>query len=622
LKTAIFAVYSKKHILYEGNGMKKINSIFSFLILTLLYSSFLLGQPVVTNVSPNFGPASGGNTVTITGTGFTGATAVDFGTTPALFTFNSDTSITATAPVGATGDVNIFVTAPTGTSAPTHSSLYVYQGSWLAYIPQVATNNVSPLNISTNTIGTLIPVGLVPEGVAINPTGTIAYITNTESGTVEPIFIATNTTGTPIPLGAESPVPIAITPNGNFAYIADEIQANVAVVDLTTNTLVTTIPIGGQPDGLAITPNGQFVYVSNLTSTSVSVISTASNTVLTTIPIGSTSNDVAINPSGTTVYVTANVPNGVVLIDTATNTDTGFIPLGAGNTPGAIAITPNGQFAYVCIPANGTVIPITLATNTPGTPITVSSPTGNPNNIAITPDSQTAYVVNPIDNSIAVINIPTNTLVTTIPEVTGSSAPLDIAITPDQAPVAEFTFTSPNTFNASASVSPVGTIASYTWNFGDGTTAVTTSPIITHNYLHGGNYTVTLTVTNTAGTSTTQTFTGKTVSNNGGPNATLSQTISVPVTAPPTHFVGFVIKNKFLTQTDYIHKLRWTPSTDPAITEYLLYRNGTLIAIIPATGPFVYLDHNRSKHKPDTYMLIAVDQNGIQSQPVTVVVPH
>jgi hypothetical protein len=61
--------------------------------------------PVPTITS--FTPASGmvGTTVTITGTNFTGATAVRFGTVNAVFTVNSPTQITATVPSGA-------VTAP------------------------------------------------------------------------------------------------------------------------------------------------------------------------------------------------------------------------------------------------------------------------------------------------------------------------------------------------------------------------------------------------------------------------------------------------------------------------------------------------------------------------------
>ena len=62
--------------------------------------------PAITNLSQTAGPLAGGIVVTITGTGFTGATAVDFGSRAATaFTVLSDTEITATAP-GAAGDGN------------------------------------------------------------------------------------------------------------------------------------------------------------------------------------------------------------------------------------------------------------------------------------------------------------------------------------------------------------------------------------------------------------------------------------------------------------------------------------------------------------------------------------
>jgi alpha-tubulin suppressor-like RCC1 family protein len=83
--------------------------------------------PVVTGVSPQIGPAGGGETVTISGDTFTGATAVKFGTTAAThFTVESDTSITASAPPG-TGTVNVTVTTPAGTSPPVAADRYTYQ---------------------------------------------------------------------------------------------------------------------------------------------------------------------------------------------------------------------------------------------------------------------------------------------------------------------------------------------------------------------------------------------------------------------------------------------------------------------------------------------------------------
>ena len=64
--------------------------------------------------------------MTITGTGFTGATAVDFGTTPATnLTVVSDTSITADSPAG-TGVVDVTVTTPAGTSAVTPADQFTY----------------------------------------------------------------------------------------------------------------------------------------------------------------------------------------------------------------------------------------------------------------------------------------------------------------------------------------------------------------------------------------------------------------------------------------------------------------------------------------------------------------
>jgi len=76
--------------------------------------------PSVTAISPNHGTTLGGTGVTITGTNFTGATAVTIGGTPAQFvTVVSATSITATTPAHAAGAVNVVVTTPAGTGTGT-----------------------------------------------------------------------------------------------------------------------------------------------------------------------------------------------------------------------------------------------------------------------------------------------------------------------------------------------------------------------------------------------------------------------------------------------------------------------------------------------------------------------
>jgi hypothetical protein len=69
----------------------------------------VLAAPTVTILSPASDLTTGGATVTITGTDFTGATAVNFGSTAATnVTVVNATQITATAPAGSFG--NVYVT--------------------------------------------------------------------------------------------------------------------------------------------------------------------------------------------------------------------------------------------------------------------------------------------------------------------------------------------------------------------------------------------------------------------------------------------------------------------------------------------------------------------------------
>ena len=83
--------------------------------------------PSVSAVSPPSGPTTGGTVVTITGTDFTGATAVSFGSSPATsFTVDSDTQITATAPTGSLGEVDVQVTAPGGVSSAVAGAKFTY----------------------------------------------------------------------------------------------------------------------------------------------------------------------------------------------------------------------------------------------------------------------------------------------------------------------------------------------------------------------------------------------------------------------------------------------------------------------------------------------------------------
>jgi len=310
------------------------------------------------------------------------------------------------------------------------------------------------------------------------------------------------------------------------------------------------------------------------------------------------SEDIAIKPDGTTAYVANDGNNLIVPINLTTFSAGTSIPI---TTDGfLIAINPSGTKSYVTTASNNVSV-VNLVTNSFSSDILGFTGTEG---VAFTPNGNKAYVTDNV-SSVFPINVQNNS--------SGSAVaapfifPLFVSVFPDQAPTALFTFVagpsgSQTVFDASTSSSPDGSIQSYAWNFGDGNSLTTTSPTIFHTYASSGLFTVQLTVTNSQGTSLVQTFTGKTVSNNGGPSAQLSQVVNVvntpippaPPTSPiPNEFSCALLKDTFAAHTDWSVRLTWTPSSDPTVVGYKILRDGLLIATIPAQGPFQYNDFGK-----------------------------
>lgn len=139
----------------------------------------------------------------------------------------------------------MIITAPSGTSAATPNSYFVYQGTWQLFVGNRTNNSVSIIDTSTNSVVTTLPVGNTPTCVQITPDGTQAYVASVTNNTVSVINRATNTVTATIPLpGALRPVGLAITPDGTKVYVTNINSGNVSVISTATNTVITTIPIG------------------------------------------------------------------------------------------------------------------------------------------------------------------------------------------------------------------------------------------------------------------------------------------------------------------------------------------------------------------------------------------
>ena len=174
-----------------------------------------VASPVIIGLNPTSGPTAGGNTVIITGTGFTGATDVTFGGVPATtVTVDSDTQITVVAPPHVPADVDVIVEHPIGDSAPVT----------YAYLAAPAITALAPTSgpITGGTVVTITGTGFTGatgvtfDGVAgsqllvVNPT-TISVVTPPHAlGTAEVVVESPN--GDSLPGSFEYvPVPVAIT---------------------------------------------------------------------------------------------------------------------------------------------------------------------------------------------------------------------------------------------------------------------------------------------------------------------------------------------------------------------------------------------------------------------------
>jgi len=165
--------------------------------------------PTITSFSPT--TAAVGSTVTLTGTGFTGATSVTVGATNApSFTIVSDTSLTFTVPAGATsGTISVTTPAGTGTSAGTltisgvpppsgqltNRSLTLGSSS----VSAVTTHQFSFTTATTSSVGSIgLQYCTTASGSCVVPTGlsTTAAFLSVQTGATGLTLVAT-TNGAP-----------------------------------------------------------------------------------------------------------------------------------------------------------------------------------------------------------------------------------------------------------------------------------------------------------------------------------------------------------------------------------------------------------------------------------------
>jgi hypothetical protein len=110
----------------------------------------IMALPAVTSATPNFGCITGGQTVTINGSNFTGASTVNFGVVAAPFSIVSANQIVATSPPEPAGTMDITVTTPNGTSMTSTADQFTVQAT--PVVTSIFPNGGSPGGGATVTV--------------------------------------------------------------------------------------------------------------------------------------------------------------------------------------------------------------------------------------------------------------------------------------------------------------------------------------------------------------------------------------------------------------------------------------------------------------------------------------
>jgi len=313
-----------------------------------------LTMPITPTIS-GFTPAGGsaGTAVTITGTNFSGATGVTFNNTSAVFTADSPTQITATAPAGVTtGPIKVTTSGGSVTSAANFTvfSFSPSYGLTGTNVTLAGLGFTGASGVSFNGIAAVFTVNSDTQITATVPsnatTGPISVSTPAGTFTSGSSFTALSVNGAPTissftPSNAAVGAGVTIT-GANFVNVTS-VSFNGVLATFTVNSpaqITATVPVPmGSVTGFITVTTGYGTGTSAMAFTTLATLATFNSA--GDVPVTASS----FTATGTTVYFTLNFapPTGSTLT-VVSNTGAGFIGGTFGNlTQGqAVALTYNG----------------------------------------------------------------------------------------------------------------------------------------------------------------------------------------------------------------------------------------------------------------------------------------
>jgi len=353
--------------------------------------------PSINAINPNQGRTSGGETITISGSGFTGTTSVDFGGSAASFTVNSDSTIIVTAPAHSAGAVDVVVTNATGPSSIAAASRYTY------FAPPTVTA-IAPTS------------GPTAGGTSVILTGTnFAGATSVLFDGIATTFTvnsATQITATS-PSHAAGAINIQVGTPGGTSAAAQANQFTYAAAPTVTAVSPTTGPTAGGTTVVVTGTNLSGATAVSFGGAAATGFTVNSATQITaTAPAGTGTVDIRVTTSGGTSATSAADQYTYVAAPTVTSISPTSGPTSGGTTvvitgtrfSGATAVTFGGTAATGFTVDSATQITATAPAGTGTVNIRVTTAGGTS---ATSAADQYTYIATPTVTSISPTSGPT-----------------------------------------------------------------------------------------------------------------------------------------------------------------------------------------------------------------------
>ena len=160
---------------------------------------------------------------------------------------------------------------------------------------------LSRVDLETNKIDAIYPVGSVPKVVEVTPNNKYILVSNWCSYTVNVISVESQKTVKTIKIG-RYPRGIAITSDSTYAYVAEMGGNRIHRIDLNTFE-VSYIPIGSNPRAIVLSPDNKTLYVTMNIAGKVQAWDLVQKKSLGLVNTGKSARSLAISKDGTALFV-------------------------------------------------------------------------------------------------------------------------------------------------------------------------------------------------------------------------------------------------------------------------------------------------------------------------------